>query len=287
MLWSKVAGTEMYGWRDIFSTVLSRHSGRASFEFLDKGEFVQVLNYSKGIAIFWPRCYDPSSLKEMFDEIYGYDGCIYELPGLVEVCPGDWVLDGGACEGFFSLYCLSKGANVVAVEPNPYMAAALRLTLQPYLESGRAMLVEACLGAKSGETRLRCDAERPGDSCEAPLGALDDAVPVSVFTLDELILTREVAPRLDYLKLDVEGAERTVLDGAAGTLRRFHPKCALACYHFPDDHKLLALKLKASVPEYQLITRGIAHVNPGTPFAGRPWLRPKALFAWPVHPWEG
>ena len=35
-------------------------------------------------------------------------------------------------------------------------------------------------------------------------------------------------PRLDFIKMDIEGAERNALRGAQDTMRRFHPKLVIA-----------------------------------------------------------
>ena len=40
---------------------------------------------------------------------------------------------------------------------------------------------------------------------------------------------------MDFLKVDVEGADVGVLEGAAQTLVAQRPRLALACYHKPDD----------------------------------------------------
>jgi FkbM family methyltransferase len=42
-------------------------------------------------------------------------------------------------------------------------------------------------------------------------------------------------PRVDFLKVDVEGADLGVLRGAADTIRSQRPRLAIACYHKPDD----------------------------------------------------
>ncbi len=41
--------------------------------------------------------------------------------------------------------------------------------------------------------------------------------------------------RLDYIKMDIEGAEREALRGAAETLRRFHPRLTIAMEHRFED----------------------------------------------------
>ena len=52
-------------------------------------------------------------------------------------------------------------------------------------------------------------------------------------SIDNLVGQRIL--RLDFLKIDVEGADLGVLEGAAETICRDRLRLAIACYHRPDD----------------------------------------------------
>jgi hypothetical protein len=45
--------------------------------------------------------------------------------------------------------------------------------------------------------------------------------------------------RVDFLKADIEGAERHALTGAADTIRRFVPKMAICTYHNAEDVRII------------------------------------------------
>lgn len=82
------------------------------------------------------------------------------------------------------------------------------------------------------------------------LGPAPKAVPVPVTSLDELLGTEQAT----YIKLDVEGAELPVLQGAKRQLAG-RPKLFLAAYHHDRDLWEIPLALWALQPDYQIYLR--------------------------------
>jgi hypothetical protein len=56
----------------------------------------------------------------------------------------------------------------------------------------------------------------------------------STRTIDSLV-TEGVMPRIDFIKMDVEGSELPALVGAEAALRQWRPKLAISLYHRPED----------------------------------------------------
>ncbi len=56
---------------------------------------------------------------------------------------------------------------------------------------------------------------------------------VACICLDDLVAEAEL-DRVDFLKMDIEGAEPAALRGARTTLERWRPKLARAAYHAID-----------------------------------------------------
>ncbi|WP_231711300.1 FkbM family methyltransferase [Xanthobacter dioxanivorans] len=143
------------------------------------------------------------------------------LPMLV--AQGDTVCDIGANRGLFTYWLLKAGARVFAFEPNPRLASILRLRFPEELASGQLRLFETALGSGSGEAVLRIPQDMSplatidGNLANDMHGPVDD-VRVTLARLDAC-----VDADVSFIKLDVEGYENKVLEGAAGVLRASRP----------------------------------------------------------------
>ena len=61
---------------------------------------------------------------------------------------------------------------------------------------------------------------------------------VNVTTIDEFVKSNNIE-KVDFIKADIEGAERDMLRGATEVLKKFAPKLAICIYHLPDDKEVL------------------------------------------------
>jgi FkbM family methyltransferase len=128
--------------------------------------------------------------------------------------PGDTFVDVGANVGYFTLLASTLGARVVAYEPTPSVFTRLRenVDLNGF---HHAQLVNAAVMDKPGTLSLHLS----GDDPEANSLFGDDAqsVQVPAVTLDDDLASRDIQ-HVDLLKIDAEGAEPFVLDGATRLL---------------------------------------------------------------------
>jgi hypothetical protein len=62
--------------------------------------------------------------------------------------------------------------------------------------------------------------------------ALEQKLPLT--TVDKMVAELSLE-HVDYIKLDIEGAERRAIAGAKETIAKFHPRMALCVYHLRDD----------------------------------------------------
>ena len=57
----------------------------------------------------------------------------------------------------------------------------------------------------------------------------------------------------DFIKADIEGAERMMLKGARDTLKRYSPKLALCTYHHHDDIAVMTDLILGANPNYKIV----------------------------------
>ena len=138
---------------------------------------------------------------------------------------GGVVVDVGANLGLSALVLAPLAARMLAVEASPRTAAALRRTLAANGLEARVAVAAVALGAAPGEQAFHDSPHSAGShllSQETLDGATRPSVTVPVETLDALV-ARHGLERVDFIKIDVEGHETEVLDGAAATLARHRP----------------------------------------------------------------
>ena len=74
---------------------------------------------------------------------------------------------------------------------------------------------------------------------------------VPVTTVDSIV--RDLALlRVDYIKMDVEGSERSALKGMAETLLRFHPRLSIAMEHRFDDPRAIPEMVSSVAGDYRV-----------------------------------
>ncbi|MDF1792173.1 MAG: FkbM family methyltransferase [Thalassobaculaceae bacterium] len=213
-----------------------------------------------------------TAAAEAFKSLIDESGGMYERPllNLIDqrVGLGDVFIDVGAHVGYVSAMAATTGATVFAIEFQreliPLIEQAATLNEFDLLRplhvgaSQAAGLSVAMRGHLSPGQKLETALSRKmlGDD---PASVLNDYVPV--MTLDQLFDNDLLAPKL--VKIDVEGHEIGVLEGARGLIARgktsfvveFHPHLVTAYGRSADD--LIAL-LPAGWRTSQLSDDGLA-----------------------------
>ena len=166
---------------------------------------------------------------------------------------GDVVLDCGANIGVFTREALTDGARlVVSIEPAPENVECLRRNFADEIGKGRVIVVPKGVWDRDDILTLRVDAGNSArNSFVGSFGPAKQEVKVPLTTIDAL-MTELKLDRADFIKMDIEGAEKQALRGARNTLARFHPRMAIAMEHLADDPVRIPEVVFAEWPAYRI-----------------------------------
>jgi FkbM family methyltransferase len=144
----------------------------------------------------------------------------------VGVKPGDIVIDAGGCWGDTALYFASNAAQVFCFECTPSNLKIIgeNLALNPSL-GVKIIVVQKALWNKSGE-KLVFKEMGPGSRASSD----GTGVLVETQSLDDFVASNAIQ-RVDFIKMDIEGAEMDALIGAERTIRKHRPQLAISIYH--------------------------------------------------------
>jgi len=181
-----------------------------------------------------------------------YSNPIGEGPYLynkVKINTGDIVIDAGANIGMFSALASRLGAIVYAFEPiEKIREKCLKRTVS--LNSNINIIPLALSNKKEKNVLMK------GGFVDASMISKfqfsdDISEEVSTITLDEWVKQNNI-PRIDFIKADIEGAERLMLEGAQWVLKTYAPKLAICTYHLPDDKEVLTKLILQANPNYKI-----------------------------------
>jgi len=190
----------------------------------------------------------------------------------VDICiksirPGHQVYDVGSNAGqyamLFSRLVGGKG-SVMAFEPDPEMARKLRenLSLNRIVN---VEVVESAVGSRSGTAQF--------DSTGGGTGHLSAAgsVAVSMLTLDQL------GRDPDFIKIDVEGHESDVLEGARETIARKRPPLLIELHNPEQDREVGRILMDLNYSAYRLSGEAVKNMREGWPHPDGMWGTVRAV----------
>jgi len=171
----------------------------------------------------------PEGGWRVFIEIFHYK--FYEQ--IFNIENGEVVLDVGAHVGLFTMKArkaVGENGLVVAIEPEPKNAALLSENVRSH-GFKNVVVVKKAAGNHKGKVKLYVSLGSRGHSL---LPIRPSSIDVDMDTLDNIAAELGLT-RVDFIKIDVEGAELDVLKGAEKILRMPNVKLAIAAYHpLPD-----------------------------------------------------
>ncbi len=160
----------------------------------------------------------------LYEWSYGLYKARVEAPWLSQLrpyaLPGSTVVDVGANIGFFTrpfARWVGPQGRVIAIEPEPANFGRLRRHLRREEAEGNVLLRQAAAADREGSVFLALNPYHPGDHRLSQSG-----IPVRALALDSL-LEEPGLPPVSLIKIDVQGAEGRVVEGARRVIARHRP----------------------------------------------------------------
>lgn len=172
----------------------------------------------------------------------------YNYQDLVCVNQGDVVIDAGGCWGDTALYFAARRASKVFVYefiPSNIEIMKKNVSLNTQY-SGCISLVEKAVWESSKIALSYLDQGPSSRVAEA--GVYRGTT--QTLSIDDLVQEQKLT-KVDFIKMDIEGAELSALKGAADTIRQHKPKLAISVYHKPDDLITIPAYIQSLNPGYE------------------------------------
>lgn len=216
---------------------------RASSKVIRKDERFSLWNTPAGE--FWmPTASGDALIYDLAEQkrnIYG-----------TRIHSGDIVLDAGANVGVFTRKALrADAAKIIAIEPGPENLECLRRNFATEIADGRVVVYPKGVWDKDDVLRLSID---PISSArDSFLRPIENAqyIEAPLTTIDKLVAELRL-PKVDFIKMDIEGAEQKAVVGARNTIRKFRPRMALCIYHIKGDERMVPKLVTDVVSDYKV-----------------------------------
>jgi FkbM family methyltransferase len=162
------------------------------------------------------------------------------------------VIDGGGCWGDTALYFANEvgpKGKVYSFEfiPNNLEIFERNISLNVHL--GNSIIVVRKPLWNNSESKVFFENNGPGSRINVQDFG-DSSAFCETISIDDLVKDCRIE-NIDFIKMDIEGAEFNALKGACETIKKFKPKLAIALYHKIEDFELIPSLVKEIVPEYK------------------------------------
>lgn len=156
---------------------------------------------------------------------------------------GDITIDGGCYDGAVARDYSQMGADVYAFEMDGVNYPACSEAGKEY---GFYVENKGLWCGRMTQKYAVSDTSSRVSDCG---NAIAEFVDIDSFAVEKRL------PRVDCIKMDIEGAELEALKGAASVISRFKPKMAISAYHKPEDSWTLARYIRSLRPDYEFYWR--------------------------------
>ena len=130
--------------------------------------------------------------------------------------------------------------KIYAFEAVPQIAEKCKENLRYFEEKGKVKILEYAIFDSEKEIFFNVET-LSGDSKESSNGNLK----VKAIALDDVI-----KDNVTFIKMDIEGSEKSALEGAKKLINMYTPKMAICIYHLKDDFWKIPQQILAINPDY-------------------------------------
>jgi FkbM family methyltransferase len=136
--------------------------------------------------------------------------------------------------GAFVRKALDAGAGkIVAIEPAPENLECLRCNFPREIASGVVVIYPKGVWDKEDILKMSIDPKNSAGDSFVRTAKDAQFISLPLTTIDKLVAELNL-PRVDFINMDIEGAEQHALAGTKETISRFHPRMSLCIYHLID-----------------------------------------------------
>lgn len=214
---------------DNYFNVLLPHAQKINYTEEIVANFYNNLKNKYKTLIYWKD--NIGTLEPDFQGAHLISHGFTYLMNEININKDDIVLDIGAAPGDFSALCIAKGASkVYAFEPEKIQVGILNKINK--LNNEKIEIIQKYC---------------------------DEIINQDTTTIDSFIEENKIQ-KVNFIKMDIEGAEPRALKGAENTLKKHQPKLAICTYHNKDDEQKIKNVIIEANPNYNFYTgKGIIY----------------------------
>ncbi|WP_294967048.1 FkbM family methyltransferase [Sulfurimonas sp.] len=195
-----------------------------------KEVFTKVLNFKISFDLDFMQGFTNNHEEQYFDKEI--------IPEIKDIC----FVDGGAYVGDTLPQIIKNFADykkIYAIEPNNLH---INIAKRDFGDVRDIEFVNCGLGSSKEITTSSIDANQ--NNCDHNYHA------TNIDTIDNI-----VKEKVDFIKLDIEGAEQEAIDGAKETIKKYKPILAICIYHKAEDWYKIPQKVLDIESEYKVYLR--------------------------------
>jgi FkbM family methyltransferase len=170
-----------------------------------------------------------------YDHPFEIVGALEQYLAKHSISEGECVIDAGAFHGHLALFFALKvgpSGQVISIEPDDSNNLELRKNINLNRSVTNIDIIDSALWDRPQLVEFGQQGTVASSSFWFPEGA--PRVQKNATTIDAIVEDLN-PPSVDFIKMDIEGAEIKAIDGAARTIRKFKPDFAIGSYHIVDS----------------------------------------------------